>query len=211
MNKKLVIIVIVLLLLGVGAFFMFKSKKGSNSGISPVTSGAQSVKDLIAAGIPQKCTFTSTEGGASTQGTTYVAAGKVRGDFGSTIDGKASVSHMISDGETTYIWQDGQMNGVKMEIPKDSQGEASTQPVDTSVGKQADLDQKMDYDCSAWIPDTSLFSPPSDVTFTDLSQMYTAPTNTTPGTGSNGGSQCSYCDALTGDDKTQCLAAFNCN
>lgn len=208
---KKVFLVVIALVLAAGAYFYFSKSKSNFSGVNQIASGAKSLKDLIAAGVPQKCTYSSTNDSGSTQGTSYVADGKVRADFTSTLAGKSSTSHIISDNKITYMWTDGEKNGVKMTIPE---GQASYSPVpESSDGsyKQADLDQKADYDCSAWIPDSSVFTPPSDVTFTDLSEMY-KPTQVQqgPSGGSESSSACSYCNNLTGSDKTQCLAALNC-
>ena len=134
----------------------------------------------------------------------------MRGDFSTTSSGKTTASHMIVDGKITYIWTDGEKTGFKSTIPDT---EASSAPDTTATdysgsAQGADLDQKADYKCSAWVVDGSYFTPPSDVKFTDLSEMFKTPAAGSAGNGSS--SQCSYCDALSGDDKTQCLSAFKC-
>ena len=213
--KKILIGVVILLALGAGYYFYSKNNGGLPGSGTEVSSGMNSLRDLIGASVPQKCTFSSedAESGKS-EGTTYIAGGKVRSDFTNVVSGKTTTSHMITDSKTSYIWEEGQKTGVKMTIEEPEKGEADIPTSTESEGAQTDLDQKMDYKCSAWLPDSSLFNPPSDVTFTDLSEMFKAPTPAPAASGagsSDNQSSCSYCNALSGDDKTQCLAALNCN
>jgi hypothetical protein len=204
--KKVIIIVVVLLLAAAGYYFYSKSK-GGPEGTGGATSGAQSLKELITANVPQKCTFSATDETGSTEGTTYVSGGKVRSDATVTDEGETTVSHMISDGKTNYIWTDGEKNGFKMTVPEeDAEDISAPDSADTPVSNEVDMDQKTDYKCAAWIPDNSVFVPPTNVTFTDFSQMM-EPAGSAPSTAS----QCSYCDNLSGEDKSACLSAFKCN
>ncbi len=208
MKNKAVIAVVVILLLGVGGYFYFnKSRNVETAG--GISSGVKSLKELLASGVPQKCTFASDDESGKTEGTSYIAGGKVRADFTSTINAKTTVSHMISDNKTSYIWTDGDKTGFKMTITE-TDTNATDSPVTgetASQGNEADLDQKSDYKCSVWVPDNSMFTPPADVKFTDFSEMF-KPSPATSGSGSS--QQCSICDSLKGDDKTSCLSALNC-
>jgi hypothetical protein len=207
MNKKLLIGIIVLAILGTGVYF-YKSGTGT-TGDNNVTSGIQSIKDLMASGVPQKCTFSTSDESGTSEGTTYVSGGSVRADFSTTIDGETSVSHMITDGKTSYVWEDGKPTGFKMVTPEYEEGFGSEDSEGTSEDEGVDLDQNADYVCAPWIPDNSFFEPPGDVDFTDFSKMYALPASS--GAADQNFSQCSYCDALSGSDKLQCLTAFNCN
>lgn len=211
MNKKLLIAVVLILLLGAGGYYFLKSgKEGTGSPSSGSSTKSQSIKELIAANIPQKCTFKTTdETSGTSEGTTYVAGGKVRGDFTVTQEGKTTVNHMISDGQVSYIWQDGEKNGFKMTLSEEDAAEIKSD-LDAGAGSSAgaDLDQKVDYNCSTWIPDNSMFDPPKDVTFADFSDMFKPQGS---GGADSKASQCAYCGNLSGDDKTQCLTALGCN
>lgn len=172
MNKKLLIVVVVVLLLATGYYLM----KGKTSGIPGVgstetSSGPKSLKELIAAGIAQKCTFSSTDESGSTEGTTYVAGGKMRGDFTNVISGKTTKSHMIVDGKTNYIWTDGEKTGFKVTV-EDTSGAGDTSVSQDTTQGSMDLNEKADYKCSSWVTDSSQFTPPSNVQFTDFSQMF---------------------------------------
>lgn len=188
-NKNLLIGVVLLLVLGVGGYFFMNKKPAAI-----VTSVPTSLKDLLAANLPQKCTFP--------EGTVYISGGKFRGDFSSDVSGKAVVSHMISDSKTSYIWTDGEKQGFKMTITDEAKSQAESQ---TEVDKNGvDVNAKLDYKCSTWLPDASLFNTPAGVEFTDFSAL------TAPAAAGSNSVQCAACASLTGDDKTQCLAVLNC-
>lgn len=203
MNKKVVAIVAVLLVLLLGGyFFMTRGKPGSLPG-SQTSTSPSSLKDLLTKGVAQSCTF-SNEG---SNGTVYVAGGKMRGDFDAVTEGKTVKSHMIVDGNTSYIWMDGEKTGFKMSFDPATQSEGSAES--TTPGS-FDAGADMNYKCGAWINDGSLFKLPADVSFATFAAPSLPPT-TTEGTNGGASSQCSYCSSLTGDDKTQCLSALNCN
>jgi len=208
MKNKAMIAVVVIVLAAVGGYFLFSKGKTAPESINEIASGAKSLKELLASGVPQKCTFQSFDDSGKTEGTSFAAGGKVRADITNTISGKSTTSHMISDNKTSYIWQDGEKTGFKMTVTEaDTAATSVPAPGDNSVASESDLNQKADYKCSAWVPDDSLFTPPLDVKFTDFSQTL----NSSPGTnGSENSQQCSICDSLTGDDKTSCLSALNC-
>lgn len=208
-SKAIVAVVIILLLIAGGAFYFLKVRGGAGGKLS---SGANSLKSLIAAGIPQKCTFSSSDASGSSQGTTFVAGGKVRADITSVVSEQTTVSHMISDGKTNYIWSDNDKNGIKMTVPESSVTSAPSTGNTSGTGpsSEGDLNQTENYKCSAWLPDNSQFTPPSNITFSDFgSLMPSAAPAVAPST-SGSSSQCAYCETLTGDSKTQCLAALKC-
>lgn len=208
--KKVLIVVVVLLLLAAGYYFYNKSRGGSSMVGGDIVSGMMSYKDLLAAKVPQKCTYSMNEASGG-EGTTYVSGGKVRSDFSSTQDGKAVASHMISDGTTSYVWNEGDKTGYKMTISQEQMNATPVPSTETgSNGGEGDINQNYDFKCSAWIPDNSLFNPPSDVTFTDFSSMMQPSAAPAMQENSGSSSQCSYCDSLSGNDKTQCLSALKC-
>lgn len=218
MNKKVVVtaIVIVLLLVVGGALIMSTRNKPATT---VTTSGTQtnkaqeksppvaqkSLKDLLAAGIPQKCTYKDVSGQTNVTGTTYIANGKVRGDFTSTIEGKTTTGHTIYDGKTSYIWTDGTTSGFKMEIDPSTPSASESSTPSTQQG--LDLNKTIDYSCGVWIADQSLFNPPSDITF----NTFAIPSPSAEGSTTGNQNLCSTCDSLTGAQKTQCLTALKCN
>ncbi|MCX6704265.1 MAG: hypothetical protein NTZ07_02355 [Candidatus Woesebacteria bacterium] len=201
MKKKIILIAGVLILLLIGGFFMMK--KGPKTVVAPEATQEQaaspsSLKDLISKGIAQSCTF-SNEGST---GTVYVSGGKVRGDFDTTVDGKVTKSHMIVDANTSYIWSDGQASGIKMTF--DASATPSAEGATSPGG--FDASANMNYKCGVWVTDSSMFTLPTGVKF--MTFAATVP-GASPASGSSS-SQCSYCDSLSGDSKTQCLTALKC-
>jgi hypothetical protein len=214
MNKKgIIIAIVILLLLIVGYFFMTKKGTSPLSSLTNTSTSTspKSLKDLIGAGSSQKCTFSSKVEDSETSGTVYVASGKMRGDFTSVVSGKTNASHMIVDGTTSYTWMDGEKTGYKMTFDVSQETQTTGTPVSDSTSGSPDIDQSYDYDCSGWAADSSVFVPPADVKFMSFDSIL--PSSQPSGTGAASGStsQCSYCDSLSGDSKTQCLSALNCN
>ena len=109
---------------------------------------------------------------------------------------------MIIDGNTSYIWSDDSKSGIKMTFDASAtpSGSAATSPAGSF-----DATANMNYKCGVWVADSSMFTLPVGVQF----MTFGTETGVTPGTGT-GASQCSYCDSLTGDSKTQCLTALKC-
>lgn len=181
MDKKLIYIVVgivvLLLLVGGGAYWMMKkgAAPAAPQQTTPVTQttptqptqtapAMQTLKDLLTAGTAQKCTYQDTAAG-NVSGTTYVSAGKVRADF-TTTAGKTTISgHMISDGKTSWIWMDGQLTGFKMAFDQTSTPSAGSAP------QGVDVNKAMNYSCSVWTADATMFTPPATVNFTDLNSM----------------------------------------
>jgi hypothetical protein len=145
------------------------SQSANSSGSAGANANVQannesSLKQLLAAGVSQKCTFSDN----GSQGTFYVSSGKSRGDFSSTVAGKATTTHMISDGKTSYVWVDGQPQGFKMSFDAASQQQANAS---ASAPKGVDVNKTLDYHCEAWSADSSMFSMPANIQFMDLSTM----------------------------------------
>lgn len=175
-NKGVIIAVVVVLLLVVGYFLM--NKKGSsvvpgtgNSLTSETSSGKKSLKDLLSSGIAQKCTYSMSDENGTSEGTSYISGGKVRGDFSVVASGKTTKTHMISDGKTSWIWTDGETTGFKMTVEEPTGTPGTTTPQEGSIQSGTDWDQSYDYNCSAWVADGALFTPPSTVKFTDFSDL----------------------------------------
>lgn len=212
-----IVVVVALLLLG---FFTMKSKKGSeesmiNSGTTPppasnVKSGTeqQSLKGLLGMGASNKqvCTFRQDSGSYSSEGTVYVADGKMRGDFTNNLSGKVSGSHMFTDGTTNYIWTDDQQVGYKMSFTANPSGSSTNT-------ESMDVNKNYDFNCKNWNGDQSKFEVPAEIKFQDLSSMMQGSTQPS-GSGQAGSSTDSTaqmkaaCNSLQEPSKTQCLSAI---
>jgi cytoskeletal protein RodZ len=209
MNKKVLAVIVVVILLLLGGWYFMNSKKGTTTTSTQTATGTSqpsavsSLKDLISKGVAQSCTYSN----AATTGTIYVSGGTVRGDFDTTTDKTTTKSHMIVKDNTSYIWTDGQATGFKMSFDPNATPAAGAGSSAPSGG--VDASATMNYKCSAWAVDGSKFDLPTGVTF----QTFAIPSQAAPAQGTSGSSssQCSYCDSLSGDSKTQCLTALKCN
>ena len=206
-NKTIGIIVGVLVLVGL-AFLLMRNKNGDTNEVasntattdtkSQAASESTSIKSLLASGGSKKCTFTSTEGATSSNGTVYVAGGKFRGDFSATANGKVMGSHMISSGTDSYMWMDGMTTGFKMKL--DDTAKTGT----TAQSQSVDPNKNFDFKCDSWSADNSMFSLPSGVQFSDMSSMMGGASGSVPG----GANMTATCAGLSEPAKSQCMAAI---
>lgn len=204
MNTKIIgIVAAIILLLGAGgAYFLSQNKTATNTNQSPTPTTTKnktsSLLDLLNLGKNQRCSFKTTASGNQTEGTIYIAEGKMRGDFKTTVEGKQQEMSMIRDGDMNYIWGASLKEGIKMKVSLDELSK------NEQAGQFINPDDKLDYNCMPWATDSSLFSPPSNVKFTDMSSLIIpkttgVKTNTLPS---------SYCDQLTDQTaKDACLKA----
>src|SRR5258708_2824274 len=210
MNKKVAIIggAILLLLLGGGALLAMKrSTKApvvttNTTSLSNAGSTEGTLKSLFESGKSEKCTVNSkSTDSAKFSGTSYVAGGKVRVDMQGNVSGTTINSHIIIDSGIGYVWTDLSKQGFKFTV------NVEASPVANS--KAPDLNQTVDYSCSDWTSDGSVFVLPADVTFAALAIPSPIPAGANA-TGV-GMSQCSICDSLpAGEAQTACKTQYHC-
>lgn len=192
-KKGLIIGIVIVLLLVAG--FMY-SKGGSPLGGSDSIS---SLSELMSRGKPAKCEYSMVGEGFDQKSTVYYDGKKMYMENTSTTEGKEIVSKILIDGEFQYMWSDdGTQQGLKMPVAKDTT--VPSENIPTGQASQVDFGKNLQMDCGGWSGDDGVFTPPSNVTFMDLSDLgktFGAPS-----------SMCGSCTTLTGDDKTQCEAMF---
>lgn len=194
MNTKIIgVIVAVILLLGIGgAYFLNQNKTATQKSESETTTTTEnktsSLLDLLSLGKNQVCTFNTTSSNSNVEGTFYIAGEKLRGNFKTTVDEKTEEMSMIRDGNTTYIWGPSLPTGIKMTLSLDdiSSNEQTNQYVNTT--------EKLNYDCNDWIVDSSLFTPPSNIKFSELPSSLLPKTT---GTTTNNQSDSNLCAQIT--------------
>ena len=176
------ILLSILIIAGAGAYmFLAKNteqKQDSKAVVaetvpSPTTGTViSSIKEALAGSQSMRCDFTDETGRKTTS---YLKSGSVRTDFVGS-DPKDSGS-MIMKGETLYIWKD--KAGTKMAFDLQAMMDKSGTPAPTTMKKSSTADQeeflssleKYKESCKPATVDDSLFTPPADVKFTDLSAM----------------------------------------
>ncbi len=209
MTNKIVMAIVGVIILALIIFFATKKQGGDEtSEVNNSTTSAEtkseisnetvSMKKLIEGKKDQTCTFSTTEGGAKSDGTVFLSSGKMRGDFSSVISGTTTASHMVYDGTTSYVWMDGQNTGFKMKLDA-----SETQNQQQSIDPNKDFN----FSCKNWSVDNSKFNVPGNVQFQDFGTI------TPPQTNLNGNANIkttpsAICDQLPEPSKTQCKAAL---
>lgn len=150
-------------------------------GIDETIKGKNSIMSLFKLGKSMECTFSFSSDGMRGEGTGFFADGNARVDSLYTATGSApTASYMISDAasKVMYTWtlDEGVAQGVKIAIPDEVPENTTTDTPDTvtsmpvpdgSVTPQTDVE----YNCKPWNVDNSVFVPPSDVEFMDMTSM----------------------------------------
>lgn len=210
MTKTNLILAVVIVVAIIGGGIYVVSKKGGEGIALTDTSSKMSLKALLSSGKEQTCTFSDGSGAAASNGTVYFANGKMRGDFVSVPEsGVETMSHMIVDGNTSYIWTDGMPQGFKMSFDAVKDGNTDTQ-------KGVDINHEYDYKCTSASPNASLFELPKNITFSDMSVMMQgiqggATSDGVKTTDAMPTLQCSQCDLIPDPTaKKQCQIALGC-
>ena len=102
------------------------------------------------------------------EGTVYISAGKIRGEFTTTAEGKLIETSLIVTDGYQYIWSSAMQGGFKMKIPDIATSSASTN-TETTGTYYWNAEQIGDYDCVPWTTEESKFIPPVTIVFTDMS------------------------------------------
>lgn len=215
-NKQAIIGIIAaaIILVGAGGAFLYSKnnpKPTDSNTTKALDQESMSTKNnilgLLKSGKTQKCTFAydDPESG-STEGIVYLTGNQMRSDISMTTDGKSSAINMIRNGDDTYIWGSSIPNnmGIKMTI---SQDELIS---DTSSKDYLDVTQEVDYKCDAWTVNSTVFSLPTNIKFTDISEVMQDAIKAKPSTTGSPSSQCSICSSLSGEAKDTCLSSLNC-
>lgn len=168
---KIAIAVVGVCMLCVGAWVILGSRVLVSSGTIetatlPGNSVAEkfvftgSLRELRAREGAWECAVSSNASGVTTGGNTYIADGKVRGDFSSIVPQVGSVtSHIIIRDGRAYTWTNMTNQGLMFPVGV-AEGEA-----EVSAAVSAPLTNNYQFECKAWIPTESLFALPGGITF----------------------------------------------
>lgn len=142
--------------------------------------GKDSIMSLFKMGKSMECTFVFSGNGMRGEGTGFFDNGNARVDSLYTgNDSAPTASYMISDvtNKVMYTWtlDNGVAQGVKIAIPDEvpeSATDAPTQSVPTpSADGGVTPETDVEYNCKPWTVDSSVFVPPRDVEFMDMTSM----------------------------------------
>lgn len=163
-----------------------------------------SIKSLLGVGKNVSCSVKYPE--SAGDGKIYVAGDRVRGDFTLMIDNKEMESHMIVDREFGYFWSGTQ--GTKMKI---DETEKTASPLPEGQEQTQDIDKEVDLNCSSWSVDNSKFTIPTNVQFTDMTEIMQKMQQQSGGSGTPK-IDSSYCNQITDPAaKAACLDAASGN
>ncbi len=181
MNTKYIIGGIVVAVIAVGAYMMTRPESSIEQQMTDQmgnrTTMRHSLREFMTmGGETMKCTYVSEDTTARTEGTTFIANGKVRSDSTITTkaDGKAMTSSSIIDGTHMYAWGDNMPHGMKMSMSAMSDLEANAAQGNDTMGMDSQTEQydtAYDYECEPWAEDGSFFAPPAGIEFMDYSEM----------------------------------------
>jgi len=171
-----------------------------------------SLKDLLAKGVAQKCTFSNAQGDTQMQGTVYVSNGAMRGDFSTVASGQTIQSHMIVKNQSAYVWSNLMAQGIKMSVANMTGQNTGSSGAKSNV----DINQQFNYSCTGWSADQNQFALPANVTFSEFNAagITGGATGGSDGSGASGNgnsAQCAACGYISDPaQKAQCKAALGC-
>lgn len=146
------------------------SKIDSVDNSKTTTSDSQKLSDVMAAGKDVVCTFTSSDPNAENSGTVFVSGKDVRGDFASdvkTVSMKIE-SHMIQKDGYVYTWTNTMPQGFKAKVVM-AQDSGNAMATGKMSGSQSfDFNTSYNYNCKDWQKDTSKFTLPSSIIFSEI-------------------------------------------
>ncbi len=166
LSPKIVIAVVLVLLLAgaVGVYLMGGKDKMTKDGVMQEGNAFTSIRDALSKSISLECELTDSEGRTTKA---YIKNGAIRADM-TDPDPNNSGSVIMKD-KKIHIWNG--KEGFTMELPDDpnAMGESGSE---TTQGDQIlnDLENYKDS-CKPAIVSDSLFTPPTDVTFSDTSKL----------------------------------------
>jgi hypothetical protein len=168
------------------------------------------LNDILAMGKSQKCTVSYTINNVNNQATVYLDGKNVHMDTTYQLNGAEKNFSLISNGEYAYLWTNDSTIGFKVPVPKNS---TSTLPSSgSSLRQDLDPNHQYQYDCSNWTVDSSEFTPPSSIRFSQMGMPQAATPNPAASLKSTGNKAqaCAACN-YAGSGKAQCLASLGCN
>ena len=134
-----------------------------------------SIMDLLDRGERVTCEYMTEEAGVEYSGRIYIdgATGRYSMTGQYVSEGEMVEFGALLNADTMYWWgsDEGEVRGMQM---------ARTDALDTSVAGEdtiaqqggVRIDQHVSYSCSQWTVDESVFTPPSNVSFTDMGALY---------------------------------------
>ncbi|MEK7601598.1 MAG: hypothetical protein AAB480_03660 [Patescibacteria group bacterium] len=182
MNQKTIVWgIVVLVILALGAWYLSSSGASSTgtqgeTATTTTTTGTtgtpagtpattNTFKSIFTQSGNHQCDYSQSNSTGQSTSVIYIADGKMRGEFRSTMSGASTASLMIYSGGYLYSWKEGATTGKKSSIraladlpdviPQDLTSGAIYGTSANTVG----------WNCHDWLKDVKLFTIPTYVTF----------------------------------------------
>lgn len=232
MSTKIIYIVIALAVVGGGAYLIsskdtnesaqtgeegeMQEQQSETEGMQEVSGFTGSVQDLLARGENISCTFRHSDEFGVSEGTFYVAGGqnKMRGDFtySSSAEDTPYEGGMIHDGTTIYTWSETSEGTFGMKMPvEDGDIESMYDSEAYESGQQFNPTTEVEYDCSSWNVEQSMFVPPSSIDFMDYNAQMQQMQQMQESMQGSSGIDCSSCDSIPDETmRAQCRESLQC-
>jgi hypothetical protein len=172
MKKKFLLIGATAVIVAAGLIYYSVSKGKQNQGKEnnqavgvENPSGEYSINELLTINKPLKCTWKeSTTGDKDVTNIIYISGKKFYQDVTMSDIGH---SFTISDGDYLYIWNDFNEMASKM---KNSEIKTSAVPGQEKTKETTGQEQKRNFVCEKWTVDASIFIPPTNKNFKDITE-----------------------------------------
>lgn len=173
MNNTWLIIVGILVLVVAGYYFWGGEAETQNteSEVTEETTNEErklTLKDLFFMGEDFQCEFSYEDGTNKSSGVMYLAESgeRIRVDFDveSSAAG-ATDGNIIRKDNFSYLWSSAMEQGIKVAITEENKQDLF------AGGQEGTIDENTEFDCVAWVEDSSVFELPAGVEFMDMSAM----------------------------------------
>jgi len=174
--KKIIGLIIVIIVIGAASIVFYKNKllKGPLPEITENIqnqinntlnlSGEHTINELLMMNKPMKCVWTEKATGDTEVTNTIFINGKYF--YQDVTMGDMGHSYTVSDGDYLYIWNDFNDMATKIKYTETGTDMKTSEKV-TEYTEVQEL--KRDFVCEKWPVDNSIFSPPNDKNFKDMS------------------------------------------
>lgn len=165
---------------------------------------AGTIKDLMSLGQAVKCTFENPDGQG--KGTVFAQGSKAKTEMEIDMDGQKISMNTLVDGDWIYQWGNSMMGNTKMNIKEmeklSDQYQEGNQEWNPEPEQSQSYNQELNYNCSPWGVDDSVFNLPAGVEFTDTTKQITKMVDDTQNMKQD---LCKMCESLPDEAKTECL------
>jgi hypothetical protein len=168
-----------------------------------------SLKELMNMGQSMKCDWTINDGDETGSGTVYIDGEKFREDLITTSEEGEESVYVISDGDWIYQWSSSSKEGTKMQLSEIEKINEENESIENTTSNNAETEEmmeefneKFDYQCEKWEAETSLFDPPADIQFSDMTEFLKNAQKNSRQIMQN---MCQMCESLPAEAKAECL------